>query len=141
MPPFAELKAPPRDAGFLLLEALVGLVILGTVVLALLAATASQVRSADKASVLLVSGALAQDRLSALQLQGYDQLMRLPDSLASGQFAPPFDEFSWQATVAPAGDEYELFSLLVVVEGRGERLPLETLVHRTPPTAGAVGGE
>lgn len=127
--------------GFLLLEALVGLVILGTVILALLAATASQVRSADKASVLLVAGALAQDRLAALQLQGYDALLRLPDSLAAGRFAPPFDEFSWESRVTRAGDEYELFALEVIVEGRGERLPLETWVHRNPtPTSVEVGG-
>jgi type II secretory pathway pseudopilin PulG len=127
--------------GFLLLEALIGLVILGTVILALLAATASQVRSADKASVLLVAGALAQDRLAALQLQGYDALLRLPDSLAAGRFAPPFDEFSWESRVTRAGDEYELFALEVIVEGRGERLPLETWVHRIPtPTSVEVGG-
>jgi type II secretory pathway pseudopilin PulG len=129
------------DGGFLLLEALVGLAILGTVVLALLTATAAQVRAADKASVLLVAGALAQDRLAALQLQGYDALVRLPDSLAVGRFDPPFDEFAWEARVTRSDAEYELFSLEVVVEGRGERLPLETWIHRTPvPTTAGGGG-
>src|SRR5512145_2218838 len=85
--------------GFLLLEALIGLAIIGLVGIGLLAATAAQVRTADKAAVLLVASALAQDRLVSLQVLDQEALRDPPDSLLAGGFPAPFDEFTWQAQV------------------------------------------
>jgi type II secretory pathway pseudopilin PulG len=125
------VRATPRG-GFLLLEALIGLAIIGLVAIGLLAATASQVRTADKASVLLVAGALAQDRLTALQILDQEQLRDPPDSLLVGVFPAPFDEYAWDAEVVEAEDEYDLFAIRLEVKGRGEVYPLETLLHRPP---------
>lgn len=126
--------------GFLLLEALLGLAILGVVVIALLAATSQQVRTADRASVMLTAAALAQDRAAALQLADHARLLDPPDSLLSGAFAPPFDEFRWTAQVEPAEDEHGLFAIRVEVDGRGHRFLHQTLAHRPTPllTAGEV---
>ena len=132
----------PRG-GFLLLEALIGLAIIGLVAIGLLAATASQVRTADKASVLLVAGALAQDRLVALQILDQEQLRAPPDSLLAGVFPAPFDEFTWEAEVVEAEEEYDLFAVRLQVHGRGEIYPLETLLHRPPIVVSALpqGGQ
>ncbi len=124
------------EEGFLLLEALIGLAILGAVVIALLAASGAQVRSADQAAVLLVASALAQDRAATIQLLHYDELRSLPDSLRGGSFDPPFDEFSWVAEVDRTDGEYDLFAVRIEVSGRGQLYPLETLVHRMEPGSG-----
>lgn len=129
-----------REEGFLLLEALVGLAIIGTVAIALLSATAQQVRSADKASVLLVASALAQDRAAALNLVDHETLASPPDSLLDGAFPPPFDEFRWLARVEPVDDEHDLFAVRIEVLGRGEAFVLETLVHRPAPVIGTTAG-
>lgn len=129
-----------HEGGFLLIEAVVGLAILGLAVLAALSASTSQVRTADKASVLLVAESLAQDRMASVQMLGYDQLAALPDSLRGGTFPYPFDQYAWQTEAVPLEDEYDLFQLNVVVTGRGEVLPLETLVHRPRPAI-VVQGE
>lgn len=127
--------------GFLLLEALIGLAIIGLVAIALLATTSLQVRTADKASVLLVASALAQDRMAAVHLLDYDGLKDPPDSLLAGVFPAPFEEYSWTAQVEPSEGEYDLFAIRVEVKGRGEVFPSETLLHRPQPVLGATGGQ
>lgn len=128
---------PPgaRDRrGFLLLEALVALAIVGIVAVALLGATGGQVRAADRGAGLLVASALAQDRATGFRIMDHDELRRPPDSLMAGTFPDPFDAFEWTATVEPVEGEYDLFALEVVVTGRGVRFPLQTLLHRAPVT-------
>jgi len=118
--------------GILLLEALVALAIVGIVAVALLGATGGQVRAADRGAGLLVASALAQDRATTFRILDHDELRRPPDSLMAGDFTEPFDAFGWTATLEPVEGEYDLFALEVVVEGRGVRFPLQTLLHRAP---------
>jgi hypothetical protein len=127
------------DGGFLLLEALIGLAIIGLVAIAMLAATGSQVRTSGKAAVLLVASALAQDRLVSIQVLDQEALRDPPDSLLAGAFPAPFDEFTWVAEVVEAEDEYDLFAVRLEVKGRGEVFPLETLLHRPPVVLAAAG--
>ena len=132
--------------GFLLLEAVVALAIIGIVAVGVLASTAAQVRTADKASVLAVARTLAEDRTTAFRLLGYEELRDPPDSLMGGAFRPPFDEYSWSATIRETEGEYDLFTLDVVTTGRGEVFPVQTLLHRPRPqivagvTAAGRGG-
>jgi len=115
------------------MEAVVALAIIGLFALALLSTTTAQLRTASKAGVLLEARTLAEDRVSAIQLLDYDELADLPDSLATGVFAPPFQDFTWTAAVEEMKDEYDLFGVAVVVTGRGETFPLRTLVHSPRP--------
>lgn len=136
--PRAHLRRPGRD-GFLLMEAVVALAIIGLAAIAVLGATGAQVRAADKAGVLLVAEGLAVDRMTSFELLGYEDLADPPDSLLAGVFPPPLDQFAWQARVLPMDMEFDLFRVDVIVEGRGESFPLRTLIHRTRPfvTTGA----
>jgi hypothetical protein len=133
-------SALQQEEGFLLLEALIGLAILGAVVIGLLSAAGTQVRAADQASVLLVASALAQDRAAAIQILDYQGLVSPPDSLLAGTFEAPFDDFEWTAQVEHTDNEYDLFAVRVEVSGRGHLFPLETLVHRMEPGSGPVAG-
>jgi hypothetical protein len=125
---FAGGHAPRR--GFVLLEAVVALAILGVASIVLLQVRAQQIRVATQARELLTAQALAEDRLSALRLLDFVLLEDPPDSLLRGAFPPPFEAFSWMADVELIEDEYDLFGVEVVVEGPAERFPLRTLVHR-----------
>ncbi|HUF68366.1 MAG TPA: type II secretion system protein [Longimicrobiales bacterium] len=134
--------------GFVLLEAVVALAIIGLVAIALLSTTSSQLRTASKATVLLTARSLAEDRIAAIRFLNYDDLSRLPDSLVAGRFPPPFDAFEWTTVVEEMEDEYDLFGAEVVVNGLGESFPLRTLVHAPRPVltggateAGRRGGE
>jgi type II secretory pathway pseudopilin PulG len=123
----------PQVRGFALLEAVIALAIIGVVAVGVLASTAGQVRSADKAGGLVVARALAEDRTTAFRLLGYEELRRPADSLLAGRFSPPFDEYSWTARVVETEGENDLFTIDVVTEGRGERFPIQTLLHRPRP--------
>jgi hypothetical protein len=116
--------------GFVLLEAVVALAILGVASIVLLQVRAQQMRVASQARELLTAQALAEDRLGALRLLNHLLLESPPDSLMRGVFPTPFEMFSWSAEVELMKDEYDLFGLEVVVEGPNERFPLRTLVHR-----------
>jgi type II secretory pathway pseudopilin PulG len=133
----ADARAAGRR-GFVLMEAVVALAIIGLMAIALLGAAGAQVRTADKAGVLLSARALAEDRLTAIRLLDHDALQALPDSLRAGRFPEPFEAFAWEATVEVVEDEYDLFAVEVVVTAHGEGFPLRTLLHRPRPSF--VGG-
>ena len=117
-------------SGFVLLEAVVALAILGVTSIVLLQVRSQQIRVATQARELLTAQALAEDRVSALRLLDYELLADPPDSLMGGSFQEPFEAFSWTAAVDLMEDEYDLFGVEVVVVGPVERFPLRTLVHR-----------
>jgi uncharacterized membrane protein YgcG len=116
--------------GFVLLEAVVALAILGVASIVLLQVRAQQIRVATQARELLTAQALAEDRIAALRMLDYELLADPPDSMMSGVFPPPFQDFSWNAQVALMEDEYDLFGVEVEVLGPEERFPLRTLIHR-----------
>src|SRR5688572_657063 len=113
--------------GFVLLEAVVALAIISLFSIGLLSMVGAQVRGTDRATVLLLERALAEDRLMAAEMLDNEDLNDLPDSLAAGRFAEPFDEFSWTLKVEPVADEFDLFTTDVVITGRGYTLPMQTL--------------
>jgi len=126
--------------GFVLLEAVVALAILGVASIVLLQVRSQQIRVAVQARELLTAQALAEDRISALKLLDYELLEAPPDSLMEGVFPPPFEAFSWTGVVELVRDEYDLFAVEVVVEGPVERFPLRTLVHRPRSLLTSGGG-
>jgi type II secretory pathway pseudopilin PulG len=122
-----------RTEGFVLLEAVIALAIIGMMSIALLAATASQVRTADKAALLLTARTLADDRMAMLRTLTYDEMSSVPDSLTQGTFPAPFEDYSWRAEVTPVEDEYDLFTVAVVVSVFEEQYPLRTLLLKPRP--------
>ena len=137
---FTEARSDARR-GFVLLEAVVALAIIGLFAVALLAATGAQVRTSSKGAVLLNARALAQDRLMTLRMLDYEALNDVPDSLQAGTFPAPFSEYTWTASVAPVKDEYDLYDIQVVVSFGTEAYPLRSLLHEPRPVANAGGGE
>jgi type II secretory pathway pseudopilin PulG len=128
-------------SGFVLLEAMVALAIIGLVAIALLQTTGSQLRSAAQAKSLLVERALAEDRIAALQLLDYDDLGDPPDSILAGRFPAPFEAYTWTARVDEMKDEYDLFGAEVVIDGNGESFPLRTLIHSPRPGTQFAGAQ
>jgi len=132
------MTSMPRS-GFVLLEAVVALAILGVASIVLLQVRAQQIRVASQAQELLTAQALAEDRISAIRMLDYILLDDPPDSLVEGVFPPPFEEFTWNAQIELMEDEYDLFGVQVEVLGPAERFPLRTLLHRARPVLAAGG--
>jgi type II secretory pathway pseudopilin PulG len=128
-----------RRGGFVLMEAVVALAIIALVAIGLLGATAAQIRTADKAALLLTARSLAADRMTMLRMLDHTALSDLPDSLAAGTFPEPLDAFAWTARVEPMRDEYDLFTAEVVVNVAAEAYVLRTLLHEPAPLPQAGG--
>ena len=126
--------------GFVLLEAVVALAILGVASIVLLQVRAQQIRVATQARELLSAQALAEDRISTIRMLDYYLLSEAPDSLLEGVFPEPFQDFAWTAQITLMEEEYDLFGVEVEVLGPAERFPLRTLIHRPRPISAAGGG-
>ena len=126
--------------GFVLMEAVVALAIIGLFAIGLLSMVGAQVRGADRSKVLLLERALAEDRLMAVQMLDNEDLSDVPDSLTAGTFAEPFEDFTWSIKVDSVGGEYDLFHADISVTGGGYTLPLQTLIHEPRPVTTVTTG-
>ena len=131
-------RARTNAGGFVLLEAVVALAIISLFAIGLLSMVGAQVRGTDRATVLLLERALAEDRLMAAGMLDNEDLNDLPDSLATGTFTEPFEDFTWTLKVTPVEDEYDLFSTDVLISGRGYTLPMQKLIHQPRPVVQAT---
>lgn len=102
--------------GFTLLEAMAALTVIGLTSAAALAAAASETRAAARIDHAITAEALAMQRMGTLRLLPRAQMERLPDSIARGQFSPPFGGYRWRATSALVPGEQDIFDLRLVLE-------------------------
>lgn len=117
-------------SGFSLLEAVVALAIVGVTAVAALASVAAELRAAEDARTTLEAEALAGHRMSTLEMLTAEQLQRIPDSLARGEFDPPFDRYRWTASSDPVMGEEGLTAVTVTIEWEAGSLALRTLLFR-----------
>jgi type II secretory pathway pseudopilin PulG len=127
------MSSTSNRSGFVLLEAVVALAIISLFAIGLLSMVGAQVRASDRANVLLIERALGEDRLMSARMLDNEDLNELPDSLAAGTFPEPFSDFSWAMSITPVEDEHDLFTVDVLISGRGYTLPLKTLAHEPSP--------
>ena len=118
--------------GFVLVEAVVALLVIGLVAAAAVELLAADLRAARREPTLLTASALAQDRLAGLVLLDDEVLERLPDSLAAGRFPPPFADYAWRSTVRRARDE-KLYDVRVQVSWPSGSYALATRESGTRP--------
>ena len=123
-----------RRRGLVLLEAMVALLVIGVTSVAALELFGAQARAAARVPTLVVATELARERLTTIRLSPLDHRGRLPDSLAHGIFAPPFESYRWHATLGyssePAVNDIE-----VLVEWPAGRYALGTRVSPRSDTA------
>ena len=118
--------------GFVLVEAVVALLVIGLVAAAAVELLAADMRAARREPALLTASALAQDRLAGLVLLDDGALEHLPDSLAGGRFPPPFADYAWRSTVRHARDE-KLYDVRVQVTWPSGSIALATREGGTRP--------
>lgn len=104
--------------GFVLLEAVVALLVVGLSAAAALELFASHLRAAALGPERLTAAALAQDRMTAVRLLEPRQLRHIPDSIASGQFPAPFASYRWRTAVVPSIED-DLYEIRVQISGPG----------------------
>jgi len=87
------------------MEAVVAIAIVGLTSVGALEAVGSDMRTAERARRALEVEALASSRLEFMDLLTDRELQALPDSVESGKFAAPLDQYSWKTTSTPLADQ------------------------------------
>ncbi|MGH7544671.1 MAG: hypothetical protein ACREKI_00650 [Gemmatimonadota bacterium] len=121
------------SAGFALLEAGIAAAIVSLAAVATLATFGAEVRTGIRARDALRAAALAEGRLATVRLLPTEDLELLPDSVRQGRFAPPFDEYRWDAFTRTVPDHEGLMDVSVRVEWSEGAYSLRTRLFRPPP--------
>lgn len=121
-----------RRRGVSLLEAIAALAIVGATSAGVLATTGAGVRASARARQAHEAEALGLELFAQLSLASESTLRALPDSLASGRFAPPFDEYSWRTAVGPHGELAGLYEVRIDVIWADGTQALSSALYRRP---------
>lgn len=119
--------------GFSLLEAVAAIAIVGMTSVAALEAVGGDMRTAERSKRAIEAEALATSRLQFLDLLTDRELQSLPDSVSSGKFAPPLDEYTWKTTSAPVADQAGVYDVRVTVTWTNGSYVLRSYQYRVPP--------
>lgn len=126
-------RAGRRRSGISLLEAVVAVAIVGMTSVAALEAVGSDLRTAERARRAVEVEQLATSRLEVMNLLTDQELQALPDSISSGTFSKPLDEYSWKTTSAPVSDQAGLYDVRLTVVWPAGSYTVRTYAYRTPP--------
>lgn len=130
----------PQRRGVSLFEAIAALAIVGATSVGALAVAGAGVRTAEQAQRVHEVQALVREQLVRLELARDEELLALPDSLAAGRFAPPFDAYHWEMDARPDRRYAGLFTIELVVHWPDGAFATQSAIYRRPPMR-AMDGE
>jgi type II secretory pathway pseudopilin PulG len=126
-------SSPRARRGISLLEAVAAIAIVGITSVSALEAVGGDMRAAQKAKRALEAEALATARMDFMDLLTDRELQALPDSVASGKFDKPLDEYSWKTTSAPVSDQAGVYDVRITVSWADGAYAIRTYQYRRPP--------
>ena len=118
--------------GITLFESVAALTIVGLVAISALEAVGAEMRTAERARRALEVEALATQRLDALELLNDQELQVIPDSIASGKFDAPMDEYSWTIDSEPVADQPGVYDVALDIIWENGTYPIRTKMYRRP---------
>ncbi len=114
-----------------MLEAIVALAIVGLVCVGVLGAYGAAIRADVTAADRLPLASLAVERMAAVDMDA-GSLQRLPDSLAHGTFASPYERVTWDAETHRVQQTDGLYDVTIRVRDGNDLFMLVTRRYRTP---------
>jgi type II secretory pathway pseudopilin PulG len=114
------------------MEAVVAITIVGLTAVSALEAVGGDMRTAERARRAIEVEALASSRLEFLDLMSDRELQALPDSVESGKFIAPLDEYSWKTTSAPVADLAGVYDIRVTINWPTGSYVVTTYQYRQP---------
>ena len=112
-----------------MLEAVVALAIIALVCVGVLGAYGGAMRADVTAAERLPLSALAVERLAQVDLDS-GALNRLPDSLAHGEFSPPYAGATWEIETHRVGETNGLYDVIVRIRDGNDVFTLRTRRYR-----------
>lgn len=121
--------------GISLFEAIAALAIVAVTSVSAVAAVGAELRTAEKARRALETDALMTERIDFLSIMTDRELQSLPDTVASGRFDPPFEEYEWTTESSPSALYPGLYDVQLVLQWPGGSHRVTSAVYRRPPLA------
>jgi type II secretory pathway pseudopilin PulG len=129
------IRARKTRKGISLLEAVVAVAIVGMTSVAALESVGSGMRTAEKSKRAIEAEALASSRLEFMDLMTDRELQALPDSVESGKFLAPLDEYTWKTTSTASEEQAGIYDVRITVSWATGSYTLKTYLYRQPPLA------
>jgi type II secretory pathway pseudopilin PulG len=117
------------------MEAVVAVAIVGMTAVGGLEAVGSDMRTAERARRAIETETLATSRLEFMDLLSDRDLQAIPDSVATGTFAKPLDEYSWKTAVTPLADQAGVYDVRVTIAWPTGSYLVKTYAYRRPALA------
>jgi type II secretory pathway pseudopilin PulG len=121
--------------GISLLEAVVAIAIVGMTAISALESVGSGMRTAERSKRAVEAEALASSRLEFMDLMTDAELQSLPDSVSSGKFPAPLNEYSWKTTSAAVADQAGVYDVRIAIDWPSNSYTIRTYLYRQPPLA------
>jgi type II secretory pathway pseudopilin PulG len=117
------------------MEAVVAITIVGMTAIAALEAVGSDMRTAERARRAIETEALASSRLEFIDLMTDRDLQALPDSVTSGKFDKPLNEYSWKTSSTPLATQAGVYDVRVTIAWPTGSYLVKTYAYRRPVLA------
>ena len=114
------------------MEAVVAITIVGLTSVSALEAVGGDMRTAERARRAIEIEALASSRLEFMDLMTDRELQALPDSVESGKFLVPLDEYSWKTTSTAVSDLPGVYDVRVTIDWPMGSYVVKTYQYRQP---------
>lgn len=118
-----------------LFEAVAAIAIVGMTAISALESVGAGMRTAERSKRAIEAEALASSRLEFMDLLTDGELQSLPDSVSSGTFTAPLDEYSWKTTSAAVSDQAGVYDVRITVGWPGNSYTIKTYLYRQPRLA------
>ena len=126
-------------SGITLFESVAALTIVGLVAISALEAVGAEMRTAERARRALEVEALATQRLDAIEMLNDQELQAIPDSVATGKFDAPMDEYSWAIESQPVSEQPGVYDVALTINWESGSYPIRTKMYRRPRLIQARG--
>lgn len=123
------------DRGITLFETVAALTIVSMTAVSALAAVASQLRTTERARRAIEAEALASQRMDFLNMMTEQELQSLPDSVRTGKFAEPLDEYSWETASSVEPSQAGVYNVTISILWPNNAYVVRTAQYRRPPLA------
>jgi type II secretory pathway pseudopilin PulG len=118
--------------GITLFESVAALTIVGMVAISALEAVGAEMRTAERARRALEVEALAAQKLDAMDLLNEQELRAIPDSVATGKFDAPLDEYAWEISSSPVAEQPGVYDVALTITWESGSYPVRTKMYRRP---------
>jgi Tfp pilus assembly protein PilV len=122
-----------NNRGISLFETVAALTIVSLTAVSALAAVGSELRTTERARRAIEAEALASQRMDFLNMMTDAELQSVPDSVKSGTFDKPLDEYSWETSATPSSVQAGVYDVTIIIKWLKDKYVVNTGQYRRPP--------